>query len=355
MSAKGNNKRRGAALVEFALMSLVLYMLVAAGIELGRAVFVAQTIQEAARVAARELALVPLPANETFDCPPSADPGECADDTSAVNDPAVLGQVWNPNLLVIDIGNCYHSPGALNTYVASLPAVNRALFPVFINEITSVHGTPQHFLRYPGALLTDTSLGAGVNPCPAQYNPLQPNNPTHFTVGIPSVQSRDAHGVETIQWVPVLEEVRLDPNHPRTGTFSFASIAPQIFDLLGAGIVSVAINYPFQSPALSGFRNQGVDANGAPNPNFSYAIAADDAGVTSSALPPNTALVDSECQDINGVVTPCLTYSGEYGLGKQYAFAGTVSANRTVQPTNAVRPYRTVLGGQATFRREVVR
>jgi Flp pilus assembly protein TadG len=54
--------KRGAALVEFALMAL--YILVFGGIELGRMIFISQVLQDAARIAARELSVTPL----TADC-----------------------------------------------------------------------------------------------------------------------------------------------------------------------------------------------------------------------------------------------------------------------------------------------
>ena len=62
----GNNEQ-GGILIEFALLSLVFYMLAALVVDFGRMMFVAQTLQDAARVAARELAVIPLPANITFE------------------------------------------------------------------------------------------------------------------------------------------------------------------------------------------------------------------------------------------------------------------------------------------------
>ena len=44
---------RGAALVEFALVSIVLYLLLAGAIEFGRLMFDANALQDVARVAAR--------------------------------------------------------------------------------------------------------------------------------------------------------------------------------------------------------------------------------------------------------------------------------------------------------------
>ena len=54
--------RRGQSLVEFAVVSLVVYMLLAAILTFGQMLYSAQTIQQAADVAAREISRTPLPA-----------------------------------------------------------------------------------------------------------------------------------------------------------------------------------------------------------------------------------------------------------------------------------------------------
>ena len=355
---------RGAALVEFALLSLVVYLLVAGGIELGRMIFVSQTLQDAARLAARELSVTPLPADATFedlirsDCTTSPMfQAECN---------LVQSTIWNPNLLVLDVTACPPNSD-LNAFVTSLPLVNRALWPVFISE-TLNPGQPgeRRLLRYPGALLM-TNKPAAAPACPTAAPDL--------TVAIPQVVGRNANavssGVETIKWIPVMSEVRgsnpADPNCAAYGPFSFQSAPPTTLacptdtPANARGIAAVAINYPFQSAALSGYRHGqfdeqgnpcdsgGYDANGAPcanldGPNGSDAgvIGADDADVTvQGGAPSNT----------NGPVggqTSNPTYSGPYGLGGQVAYAGTKGAIGTV------RPYRNLLLGQAMFRREVI-
>ena len=47
--------RRGSVLVEFALIALILYLILAATIEFGRALMAAQLLQQAADIAAREV------------------------------------------------------------------------------------------------------------------------------------------------------------------------------------------------------------------------------------------------------------------------------------------------------------
>ena len=90
----GHARERGAALVEFALVSLVFYLLLAGTIEFGRLMFDANALQDVARLAARELALAPVRANATFDyaltCDATTDANCLVDLKSRVFDPACL-------------------------------------------------------------------------------------------------------------------------------------------------------------------------------------------------------------------------------------------------------------------------
>lgn len=276
---------RGGVLIEFALIALVLYLLLAFTLDFGRLFFTAQALQEAARVAARELALVPLPATTTF--------------TAALQDPAVLANIYDPGKLVIPVAD----DATFQLALASLPVVNKALVPLMIHE--TIGGA--EYLRYPGALLNDPGSSSG------------------FAVGIPRVVSRGADGVETIEWMPPIEEILSDPADPTTGPFSAASPGPQ------QGLVAIRVNYPFQAAALSGFQ-QGPDGpfepGGAP-------ILADDDGVTSANALPNGQTTAALAGGIG-------TYAGTYGLGGQLAWAQTR------------RPFRKLLTAQAIFRREVL-
>ena len=312
--------RRGAALVEFALVALVVYLIMAGGIELGRQIFASQTLQDAARLAARELAVTPVPADTTFE--------------------TALANVFSPNMLVLDI-SCGPTDAQMEDYMNNqLPLVNRALRPLLIYE--TINGT-RKLLRYPGALL---STGQTYNPagaCPA--------NATDLTVGIPRVTGRGVNGVETIDWVPVVAEVRSNPNDINCapyGPFGFVDAGtppPQCgtdVPLSARGMAAVQINYPFQSAMLSAFQNLTVPTPSEPlPPNLSNPIIADDAGVSGPAGPSGTAGPAGGTSD-NG------TYAGPYGLGQQYALNNTNNSSR------AVRPYRSLLVGQAMFRREVV-
>lgn len=283
--------QRGQALLEFALVFLGLYLVMSATIEFGRLFFIAQMLQDVARAGARELALAPLPASATFE-----------QGVAATTD-----RVFDPSQLSIDLA-AFPNPGDLDTHFASLPLVNRMLRPAMIFETLTVEGNDCRLLRYPGALLRQ----AGATGC-------------DFTVGIPRVTARGVDGVETIEWLPVVEEVRPDAADPATGPFSVTSAGPE------RGLVALRINYPYQAAMLSGF--QGNPA-GFAEPNLSFRIVADDGAVTELAAPPGGAAILPDDGRAG-------TYAGSFGLGSQLAFA------------QDLRPFRKLISGQAMFRREV--
>jgi len=142
--AKRCRSERGAALVEFALVSLVLYLLLAGTIEFGRLVFGASALQDVARVAARELAVAPLRANVTFEyalsCDPTSDPNCLVD---------LKRRVFDPACLVVDLTDPAVAADP-DGYFAAMPVVNRSLRTLMISEPSR-----PNLLRYPGALLTD--------------------------------------------------------------------------------------------------------------------------------------------------------------------------------------------------------
>lgn len=257
------SRQRGGALVEFALISFVLYLLLAGTIELGRMMFAAQVLQDVARVAARELAVTPIPADISFE--------------DALQLPAVKARIWDASLLVVD-GS---TDASIEAGFGAMPLVNRALRPLFITDtIPGPGGADLPVLRYPGALVVDAAAPLGVS------------------VKIPKLQAGGGYAA-----LEVLAEVRADA---ASGPFSAAApVAPN-------GIAAVLVNYPFQAATLSGFAQQPA---GEPNAGFVIEAPAD---------------------------TPIGTYSGDNGLGAQYAFA------------KKVRPFRRLLTGQAFFRREVM-
>ena len=64
---RDGRRRRGSALVEFALLAFVVWLLLAGVLELGRAFSAQQILQHAARTIAREMSLLELPHDASFD------------------------------------------------------------------------------------------------------------------------------------------------------------------------------------------------------------------------------------------------------------------------------------------------
>ena len=324
--ARLRDPERGAALVEFALVSLVLYLLLAGAIEFGRLMFDANALQDVARVAARELAVAPVRAEATFDYALSCD---AASDPNCLVD--LRARIFDPACLVVDLTDpavAFDPDG----YFAAMPVVNRALRSLMITEPSR-----PGIVRYAGALLADTTGFA----CSA-VGPGGQASPTGLTVGIPLIESRDAVGVEAIRWVPVVEEIRAaqDANCPSRGPFSLVYLANQddcgpldADPLADRGLAAVRINYPYQAATLTGFRAPVPNAIDPMPPNVGSFIVADDGGVQELNPAPGGLLDD-------GTVGP---YSGPYGLGRQFALAG-----------RTLRPYRKLISAQAIYRREVV-
>jgi hypothetical protein len=315
---------RGAALIEFALVSLIVYLLLAGAVEFGRMMFGANALQDAARLAARELAVAPLRANVTFDyaltCDPAADGANCLQD--------LRRRIFDPACLVVDFDDPAVSTDP-DGFFAAMPVVNRALRSLMITEPSR-----PNLQRYPGALLGD-DVGAA---CSA-VGPNGAAAPTGFTVGIPLLDS--ASGIDTITWVPVVQEIRAaqDFDCPARGPFSLTYVAAQDdCGPLGAdplpdrGLAAVRINYPYQAAMLSGFRTPVPTATDPLPPNLSTFITADDGGTQQNNAPPGSPVDDG------GAIGP---YAGEFGLGRQLALAG-----------KTVRPFRKLISAQAIFRRE---
>jgi hypothetical protein len=317
---------RGGALVEFALVSVVLYLLLAGAIEFGRLMFDANALQDVARVAARELALAPVRADATFDYALTCD---AANDADCLVD--LKARVFDPACLVVDLSDPAVAPDP-DGYFAAMPVVNRALRTLMITEPSR-----PTLLRYAGALLSDGNGAA----CSA-IGPFGQASPTGLTVGIPMVTSRDVNGAESITWVPVLEEIRAaqDALCPARGPFSLIYLAgedecgPLDADPLpDRGLAAIRVNYPYQAATLSGFQPSPPTAIDPLPPNVANVIEADDGSVQQNNFPPGGSFDD-------GAVGP---YAGAYGLGRQFAFAG-----------RTVRPFRKLISAQAIYRREVV-
>jgi TadE-like protein len=286
-------KRPGAVLIEFALISLALMLLLGLLLDFSRAFHGSQVLQQAADVAARELARTPLPASYTFE--------DALFDPKGLSNGVVRQKIYDENFLVIDLDN-FAQQGFTRIDQLPLPLVNQQLLPLMIYEHDP--NTGHNLVRYPGAV---------PNPTPSSSYPYQ------YVIYLVSYQN-GAEVIDPNNTVPVVEEIRGNPKDPTTGSFSLTSSAPN------PGYVQLRINYPFQAAAISNYQGnapvQQEDQHGRITGDRPVIQASDGvAGLEQS--------------------NPLLLYSGPEGLGQQYAWA------------KIVRPYRKVLGGQAIARREL--
>ncbi|MEL6105432.1 MAG: TadE family protein [Planctomycetota bacterium] len=302
--------RRGQSLLEFALVALVVYFLLAGILTFGHALFVAQGLQTAVDVGAREISRTPLPADGELE--------------ALLADGSLAG-IYDDDFLVFDLANLSGGQNFFVDIVPTWPTLNQQLATMMIVDRPDLDGdgtADANFLRYPGALLT--------------ADPANPT-PTGYTVGIPVVTSRDGSGSETIRWVPVVEEIDTENNDDGAG----ASPDPFRVSSSQRGIVALRINYPFQSASMSSFRPSPA---GPFEPNLGLANVAVDEDVVE----------ENPAERPGGLTGATLpgggTYGGQYGLGAQDAVGGN--------PLNVtgglpVRPYRRVISAQAIYRREV--
>ena len=285
--------RRGQVLVEFAIVSLVVYLLLAAILTFGQILYCAQAVQQAADVAARELSRTPLAADATFD--------------QALQDQGVRQRVFDERYLVltIDPGS---DPITLNGghALADFPLVNQQLVPIMIYD--QIGGS--QVLRYPGAVFMDPNPDPTANPPASGYL---------VRVPVVAVAAAPAPATEQITWVPVLEEINSSAN-------------PNPFQISSAqrGVVALRVNYPFQSASMSGFQ-PGADPS---QPGGTPVVPISAKGGVAPPMPPGVGSPVTSDQQFG-------PYSGEYSLGQQAAWAETV------------RPYRRLISAQAIFRREV--
>ncbi len=299
-------------LAEFALVSFVVWLLLAGVLELGRAFSAQQILQHAARTIARELAQLELAHDVRFE--------------------QALPAVLDPRFLVIDSGllaRCgvagFGDPGfeadLERLFAERLPVGNRLLRPLMIRD--RVGGV--EMLRYPGALLARTD--GGVTPtsdCSAG---------SLYTVGIPRLD--EAAG--RIDWLPVVaEDPGADP--AATGREGFA--------LGEGGWVGLRLFYPFQSAALLGVRDTGaVDPDtGRPLQRFDT----DDAAYVDAGLEALGARLIADLEGGDGDASAGIAaYAGARGLGR---LSGRPDGSGSAP---GIRPYRRLLSASAGFRREL--
>lgn len=343
-------RRRGQSLVEFAVVALVVYVLLATMLTFGHALYVAQGLQTAADLGSREISRTPLPANITLDNP-ADDP-----EPGALHHDDVRSRIFDEAYLVIDLNALYGVPGIglgpnfFRDAVPRMPLLNQQLATLMIVDRPDFDGdgTPDAwFLRYPGALLNRSD--AIAPPTGVTYPSWVA---TQYAVGIPVVTSRAVPGpgavggFEAIRWAPVVEEIDseaspADDTAPNPDPFRLVQGDPMNVD--HRGIVALRINFPFQSASMSSFR---ANPEGPFEPTIGFPNAADDGEVTEENPTDRPGDLTGAPLSDGGVYAG--TYGGQYGLGAQGAMG-----SEHFTGGRPVRPYRRVISAQAIYRREV--
>ena len=293
MSSRSKRFRRGSALVEFALVALPLYLLVAAVLTFGFLFWSGSAIQQAAEVGAQEIARMPLPPEV---------------DLKTVMDRSDFKEhIYDEAKLVIPEGDVEASGLRFADYAAeNLPLINRLLSSVYIFDDNYGGGV----YRYPGAI-------------------VQRNG--YDTILIPVVKSDGG-----IQWVAPVEEMRVQG----VGPFSVSAAAPPGATSFAPGTVALRINYPYQSASMSSFG----ESSGTPphRGNIGNPISADDTHFSDEAPEGYTLQVGANAyvDDVQNI------HGGRYGMGRQIALPFEHVGDY------GVRPFRKVISAQAIFRRE---
>ncbi len=314
-------RKSGAILVEFAIVSLALYLILAAILTFGSAIWIGQNLQQAVDVGAQELSRMPLNPNSALGWGDiSPDPSADGSTLASIN-ARVLNEIYDEQYLIItpqeidDAG--YTGNRAFLDYAdAVLPLVNRLLVPVMIFDRQYQGGV----WRYPGTIVQNTQTG-------------------QETVLVPILQDNN------VSWVSPIEEIRVDhdglPSTEPVGPFSVIPPSPQPTGFI-PGVVALRINYPFQSASMSSFSPDPVDPT---EPNVGNVNSADDSALTANNSGAYALLVPENTYDDED----SSIHAGRYGLGRQIALPFDRDSIRQF----GVRPYRRVLSLQAIYRREV--
>ena len=303
---RSERRVRGSVLAEFALLSFVIWLLLAGILEIGRALTAQQLLQHAARTIGREMARLPLPANATFETAvaSSAFRSNVLDDRFLVVDSDLLARCGVP-----DFGQAGHQAG-LDALFWERPVGNRLLRPLMIFDVRG----DEQMMRYPGALLT-----RNTPPGPAC------GEGSRFTVGIAEVNS----AADEVTWHPVVEN---------SSSAFVAGTLRRDFALAEGGWVGLRINYPFQSAGLLA-----AERSPASDPTTGRA--------TQRFVSADRTLSDVNLDALGGEFAPSRedggVYAGLRGLGRLYSAPDAAGNSR------AVRPYRRLLSAQAGFRREI--
>lgn len=212
------------------MVALILYLILAAILEFGGALFGAMALQQAVDVAAREIARTPgLPATGTL-----ADV-LYADAAAHPEYGNVRASLFDEGYLKIPYQDLLDAVGdrPMATYFDDKPLLNRLLFPLMV-VARDGDGNPT-FLEYPG-IVPVAVPGPGGN---------------RFQIPVAPPPGRRLGGpdgsVEGTTYVPVIEEVGAVPGEPATSSFNLAS---RVSPPSNRGLVAVRINYPFRAAGM---------------------------------------------------------------------------------------------------------
>ena len=296
--------RRGQSLVEFAIVSVAVYLLLGGILTFGQLFYSDQAIQQAADVAARETSRTPLPAATTNRG--SGISLMYALWGDAETDPSLLpvrNSLFDSRYLRFDLTENVRPGESVLNAIRKWPIVNQMLYSVMIvereHQALAPGGRPEEheYLWYPGAVpCKDSSIPGATVWC------------------IAHVDSRSSDGAETITWVPVIEEITSPADHAaNVSPFSVAS--PE------RGLVALRINYGCQSATMSAF----------PPPKT---WPPEPVGPPWGAHDNEVRVNPSNYEPINGTEPPSGvgTYSGPYGLGRQEAWAGLEQGTNPKSP-----------------------
>lgn len=295
--------RSGSVLLEFALISLVFYLLFAAIVTFGFLLYAAQGIQSTADFAAREIARTPLPAaielNQVLGYDDYDNPQALATFRKQVFDKHYL-------VLVEDETGQWQGRPTIRDLVNDLPMVNQQLWPLMVAD--ELGG--RRVLRYPGVAVVDDD---------PTDNPDDPPS-SGYLVEIPVVER--IGGERRLRYAKPIEPVRMfdqDVNEYRD-QFPITSRM--------RGLVALRINYPGVSAALT-------DVNRDPPGGFDPLIG-------------NASPADLSDLDISPPVGTPVASDREYG-----PTAGATGLGRQAVLGEDVRPYYRLVTAQAIARREV--
>lgn len=329
--------RRGQALLEFAIVALVLYLLIGGAITFGLWIYAGGQIQQAANVGARELSQTPLPALMEFE--------------TALDEDVVRQRVYDDRWLVIDLDQLEQENPNYNFFtdvVPRMPLLNQQLAPLYILDTCPDANTDitRRLIRFPGALLNRTDSTDSLVDIDENWVADE------FLVQIPLVVSRapginGGGGAERIRWLDVVEEIDTEVGGDDGGVNPDPFSLDDATDDVPAGVVALRVHYPAQSTWLSSYRDRGQFVFNAGDPN----VADDDGVVPVDAGDLRGSLINEKTLlTINGNNESVYagTYGGKYGLGVHGAMTSGIQTGDAI----GIRPYRRVLVSHAIFRRE---